>query len=171
MYSVNSVSLVSSFQNLIQNGFYSQDYSQEIQPRPIRKSSPTQHSPESSQINSQIIYAESQSSTPTSSINQFESNKCKYKLRSESLSIDFNQYKQTVHTTKYTACSFCKNNGEPEHVYMSHPFKDTKGVIICPILKNYQCPMCGESGEKAHTITYCKQYKNVKRNRILNNIN
>lgn len=170
MYSINSVTLVSSFQHLVQQGFNPTQYSQDILPRPIRKS-PTQHSPEANQLQSPVITSSANSSTvftPSHSTNQQSK---KYKLRSESLAIDFDQFKKQVHTTKFTCCSFCKNNGEPEQVYMSHPFKDVKGTVVCPILKNYQCPMCGESGEKAHTITYCKEYKNVKRNKILNNMN
>ena len=65
-------------------------------------------------------------------------------------------------------CSFCKNNGEPKSIYLSHSIKDSNGKITCPLLKIYKCPICGESGANAHTITYCKKYKLARRNTILN---
>lgn len=52
-------------------------------------------------------------------------------------------------------CSFCKNNGEEPVVYMSHPLKDSLGKNACPILRNYVCPKCHESGDYAHTNKYC----------------
>ncbi len=67
-------------------------------------------------------------------------------------------------------CSFCKNNGEPEYIYTSHLMKNAKGKVTCPLLKIYKCPICGESGESAHTITYCKKYKMLKRNNLLSNM-
>jgi hypothetical protein len=71
---------------------------------------------------------------------------------------------------KVLCCSFCKNNGEPAYIYNSHSLKDSVGRITCPLLKIYKCPICGESGQNAHTITYCKQFKNSKRNNIINNL-
>ena len=67
-------------------------------------------------------------------------------------------------------CSFCKNNGEARSIYTSHAIKDSHGNITCPLLKIYKCPICGESGDNAHTITYCKQYKLTKRNNMLNSL-
>jgi hypothetical protein len=52
-------------------------------------------------------------------------------------------------------CSFCKNNGEKEEIYTSHPLKDSLSRIVCPILRNFACPKCGESGDYAHTNNYC----------------
>jgi hypothetical protein len=60
---------------------------------------------------------------------------------------------------KEVRCSFCQNNGECEYIWRSHSIKDLFGKITCPLLMAYTCPICGESGEKAHTITYCKMYK------------
>lgn len=60
-------------------------------------------------------------------------------------------------------CTFCKTNNETEEVYSSHLLKDSTGRVQCPILKLLICPICGESGEKAHTITYCKDFKKSKR--------
>lgn len=73
-------------------------------------------------------------------------------------------------TNKVLACSFCKNNGEPHHIYTSHSLKDSIGRITCPLLKIYKCPICGESGQNAHTLTYCKQFKTSKRQNILNTV-
>lgn len=68
---------------------------------------------------------------------------------------------------KIVECSFCKNNSEPEFIYRSHALKDSIGRITCPLLKIYTCPMCGESGQNAHTLTYCKKFKTYQRNSIL----
>ena len=54
-----------------------------------------------------------------------------------------------------TWCVFCKNNQESEMVYGTHVLKDAKGRTTCPILRNYTCPICGVSGDAAHTIKYC----------------
>ncbi|XP_072041680.1 uncharacterized protein [Amphiura filiformis] len=54
-----------------------------------------------------------------------------------------------------TWCVFCKNNGESEMVYGAHILKDSEGRTSCPILRNYTCPICGVSGDGAHTIKYC----------------
>jgi len=67
-------------------------------------------------------------------------------------------------------CSFCKNNGEKEAIYTSHAMKNPRGKVTCPLLKIYKCPVCGMSGEDAHTITYCKKYKVLKRENMLNNL-
>lgn len=52
-------------------------------------------------------------------------------------------------------CKFCKNNREAESVYKSHSFKDERGNCVCPVLRQYKCPTCGATGNKAHTIKYC----------------
>lgn len=52
-------------------------------------------------------------------------------------------------------CNFCKHNGESRHVYESHPLKTLEGVVICPILRHYVCPVCGATGGQAHTLKYC----------------
>jgi len=55
----------------------------------------------------------------------------------------------------YTYCTFCKNNGESEAIYGTHYLKDATGVVTCPILRAYTCPICGQNGDKAHTVKYC----------------
>ncbi|XP_051018456.1 nanos homolog 2 [Acomys russatus] len=52
-------------------------------------------------------------------------------------------------------CNFCKHNGESRHVYASHQLKTTEGVVVCPILRHYVCPLCGATGDQAHTLKYC----------------
>jgi hypothetical protein len=169
MASINNNYLVSSFQNFInQENPVMQE--QVNKPRPLRsqysKQQSSQLTNELTQLSTSISNVISTPS-PASPSMQTNSNR-KFKLRSETLSIDFNVYKAINRNCRTTVCcTFCKNNGEPEHVYTSHQFKDLKGVVVCPVLQNYKCPMCGESGDKAHTITYCKEYKNDRRKRIL----
>jgi len=55
----------------------------------------------------------------------------------------------------YSYCTFCKNNGESEAIYSTHYLKDSNGVVTCPILRAYTCPICGQNGDKAHTVKYC----------------
>lgn len=54
-----------------------------------------------------------------------------------------------------TLCNFCKHNGESRHVYSSHQLKTPEGVVVCPILRHYVCPLCGATGDLAHTLKYC----------------
>ncbi|UJR21016.1 hypothetical protein I4U23_024116 [Adineta vaga] len=57
---------------------------------------------------------------------------------------------------KKEVCVFCRNNGENELIYSSHSLKDSMGSVTCPILRAYQCPICGATGSQAHTIKYCQ---------------
>jgi hypothetical protein len=57
---------------------------------------------------------------------------------------------------KKEICVFCRNNGENELIYSSHSLKDPIGNVTCPILRAYQCPICGATGSQAHTIKYCQ---------------
>lgn len=52
-------------------------------------------------------------------------------------------------------CRFCKQNGESPQVYRSHTLKSANGIVVCPILWNYRCPICGATGDNAHTRRYC----------------
>ncbi|XP_018529349.1 nanos homolog 2-like [Lates calcarifer] len=54
-------------------------------------------------------------------------------------------------------CRFCKQNGETPRVYQSHRLKSADGKVICPILWNYTCGVCGATGDYAHTRRYCPQ--------------
>jgi hypothetical protein len=64
-------------------------------------------------------------------------------------------------------CIFCRNNKEPEEIYRSHVLKDSDGKTTCPILQKHICPICSATGEQAHTITYCKEFKKNNRQKIL----
>ena len=33
--------------------------------------------------------------------------------------------------------------------------QDNDGRVICPVLRAYVCPLCGSTGDFAHTLKYC----------------
>ncbi|KAA0200875.1 putative nanos RNA binding domain [Fasciolopsis buskii] len=57
-------------------------------------------------------------------------------------------------------CVFCRNNNEPFNVYTSHRARDRFGRVTCPILRQFVCPVCGGTGDRAHTIRYCPKLRN-----------
>lgn len=54
-------------------------------------------------------------------------------------------------------CTFCKNNGCSPNDYYSHILRDPETKkVICPSLRNYKCPYCGNTDKDfAHTKTHC----------------
>jgi len=53
-------------------------------------------------------------------------------------------------------CKFCKNNGETTQMYRSHSLRNpSDGRLICPVLRDHVCDMCGATGDDAHTRNYC----------------
>lgn len=111
-------------------------------------------------------YESNQSSTSSPESNDYSNNTYQRRLPIRSEAIDKSILAQELKCIKGNRpiyCSFCKNNGENEDIYKSHSLKDTYGKITCPILKLHECPICHESGDKAHTLTYCKKYKQLQR--------
>lgn len=90
-------------------------------------------------------------------------NKSKKNDKHECSKVLFKQIEYLIHWTKlidflsriFQICNFCLNNNRPEKVYSSHILKDNKGRILCDYLRSYTCPICFESGDRAHTIKYC----------------
>lgn len=52
-------------------------------------------------------------------------------------------------------CAFCRKNKERREFYTTHVVKDSWGKVICPVLRKYICPVCGATGDEAHTISHC----------------
>ncbi|XP_035724189.1 uncharacterized protein LOC118442549 [Vespa mandarinia] len=52
-------------------------------------------------------------------------------------------------------CVFCRNNGVEEIYYRQHLIKYADGRVQCPVLRAYTCPICGATGDTAHTVSHC----------------
>jgi len=56
-------------------------------------------------------------------------------------------------------CKFCFSNGEAESQYRSHLLKNSSGLVTCPVLRSFICPICKATGDFAHTQRYCPRNK------------
>ena len=168
--SKNSTVLVASFQQLVDTIIQNNSYF--IFPNPTQSSSGSV-SPSSSIDSSNYSSIESSSTNSYDKFGSRQVTKKKLERPSDKIQIDVSKYMEksarilNKNPNKVIMCSFCKNNGEPEHIYRSHSIKDIRGRVTCPLLKEYVCPSCGESGENAHTITYCKKLKTQKRSDMI----
>uniref|UniRef100_A0AAZ3RNE0 Nanos-type domain-containing protein n=1 Tax=Oncorhynchus tshawytscha TaxID=74940 RepID=A0AAZ3RNE0_ONCTS len=52
-------------------------------------------------------------------------------------------------------CGFCKYNGQPESVFLSHSIKNQDGDMMCRYLQLSLCPLCGITGAQAATKHHC----------------
>ncbi|GAA48485.1 nanos homolog 1 [Clonorchis sinensis] len=62
---------------------------------------------------------------------------------------------QRLVETNIELCVFCRNNNAPFEMYTTHKVKDSFGRVTCPVLRQFTCPVCGSTGDQAHTIRYC----------------
>jgi len=66
--------------------------------------------------------------------------------------------------SSFDACKFCHSNGEAEVQYRSHLVKNSSGLVTCPVLRSFTCPICKATGDFAHTQRYCPLNKDGKFN-------
>ncbi len=67
-------------------------------------------------------------------------------------------------------CVFCRNNKAPKSVYRSHVIKDNRGLVVCPVLRKYNCPYCNNGGgDLAHTVNFCPKKRTDFLNSFLKN--
>ncbi|XP_062593699.1 nanos homolog 1-like [Saccostrea cucullata] len=59
------------------------------------------------------------------------------------------------HSQEDRGCALCKKNRKPQSFYSTHVLKDNNGVVICPVLREFTCPKCGATGDRAHTLRHC----------------
>merc|ERR1712142_327480 len=61
-------------------------------------------------------------------------------------------------------CKFCYSNGEAESQYRTHKLKNSSGLVTCPVLRSFACPICKATGDFAHTQRYCPRNKDGQYN-------
>jgi len=68
-----------------------------------------------------------------------------------------------VSTSQLGFCRFCQTNGDPPEVYQNHSLRSDDGRVTCPVLREYNCPICHNGGgDFAHTVKYCPMARKAK---------
>ena len=79
----------------------------------------------------------------------------KYQTGESSNVNQWQQFETNTGRAVYSYCRFCQNNGESAEIFLSHVTKESNGAVQCPVLRSYKCPVCGQTGDRAHTVSYC----------------
>ncbi|XP_054479310.1 nanos homolog 2 [Anoplopoma fimbria] len=110
---------------------------------------------------------EKEAAAPWSHIQTSPRESCKNSIETSSVSSLSGLSDTSCNGTSSNYCRFCKQNGESVRVYRSHRLKSDDGKVTCPILRNYTCPICGDTGDQAHTRRYCPQARREEAPRML----
>lgn len=51
-------------------------------------------------------------------------------------------------------------------MYLSHVLKDSEDRVVCPVLFQYKCDICGATNEDAHTVKHCPRNAGKTSNHI-----
>lgn len=74
-----------------------------------------------------------------------------------------NFHNKTADLSQFYFCKFCYKNKEPAMLFRNHNFRRDDGILACPVLRKYKCPICGATDDKAHTAKYCPLNKSCLR--------
>ena len=102
------------------------------------------HQPDFSPIYSPIGFSRPESADQNSAQIQYKLN-----MQRQRAKMNNEQY------SKVRFCIFCQKSGQPIVTQKSHTLRDENGCVICPYLRATLCPLCGATGDDAHTLKYC----------------